>query len=157
MFVWDEPYSEGDCAMSRRLAIVGMLFVFALSLENTPAAPPRPARETDAYRLLREKKFVEATDAFAAIVRDNPFDGDVQAAYGQALHGVGRDDEAIRAMQASAELGSAPSANFYNVACVLAVRGDREQAIPWLRKALDAGFAEQPTLETDTDMDSLRS
>jgi hypothetical protein len=131
--------------------------VVALIAGTVTAIPPRTPQQEQAYRLLREKKFAESVEVFAPLVRDNPYAGDLFAAYGQALHGAGRDDEAIRAMQTAAELGWSPSANFYNIACVLALRGDRDKAIDWLSKSLDAGFAEQETLTTDTDMDPLRS
>jgi len=45
----------------------------------------------------------------------------------------------------------------YNTACAHALCGRKDEAITWLRRALENRFAEQQTLEQDTDMDSLRS
>jgi hypothetical protein len=137
--------------------LLATLFLPLLWATSISGAPPRPPAQAEAYRLLREKKFAEAVDAFTALVRDNPYDGDLASAFGEALHGAGRDDEAIGAMKAAAELGWRPSAQLYNIACVLALRGKHDEAIEWLSKALDAGFAEQETLEKDSDMDSLRA
>jgi hypothetical protein len=142
--------------MITRSAALGALVGLFLMVGATWGIPPRTPREAEAYRLLREKKFAESAELFTQLVRDNPYAGDLAAAFGQALHGAGRDDEAIRAMKTAAELGWTPSANYYNIACVLALRGDKDQAIEWLRKSLDAGFAEQETLLTDSDMDPLR-
>lgn len=138
-----------------------LLLVLAVVVVMMPvssqASPPRPPAVAEAFRLLREKKFAQAVDAFTPLVRENPYDGDLASGFGQALHGAGRDDEAIRAMQSAADLGWAPSAQLYNIACVLALRGRHDEAIEQLRKSLDAGFAEQETLEKDSDMDSLRA
>src|SRR5262249_18350454 len=47
--------------------------------------------------------------------------------------------------------------NLYNSACAYALLGRKDEALAWLEKALNARFAEQETLEKDTDLDSLRA
>jgi hypothetical protein len=44
----------------------------------------------------------------------------------------------------------------YNCACALALINDTEDALEWLRRALDAGYP-LGDLESDTDLDSLRA
>jgi len=44
----------------------------------------------------------------------------------------------------------------YNLACVFALNGDRDDALLWLQAAAEFGFAEPDLLATDTDFESLR-
>ena len=44
----------------------------------------------------------------------------------------------------------------YNIACAYALLGKSDEAIDWLKKAFEARFAEQETLEKDDDLDSIR-
>lgn len=44
----------------------------------------------------------------------------------------------------------------YNVACAFARQSDIDQAIKWVKVALDAGFKDLELLSTDPDLDSLR-
>lgn len=46
--------------------------------------------------------------------------------------------------------------SLYNLACSNSVRGRRDQALDWLRQALDAGFSDAELLADDTDLDSIR-
>ena len=43
----------------------------------------------------------------------------------------------------------------YNLGCVAALRGDREQALDWLRKAVDSGFTAADWMTKDPDLASL--
>ena len=137
------------------MLLAATLVVACCASEARARAPRAPAVE-EAWRLLREEQFEPAAAAFERLVDANPYDGGLSTGHGFALHKLGRGDRAIRAFLRAAELGWQPSANYYNVACVHALAGRRDEAITWVARALDAGFAEQETLETDTDMDSLR-
>jgi adenylate cyclase len=46
--------------------------------------------------------------------------------------------------------------NYYNLACALALSGQKEKALDNLEKAIDAGFTDRQQYETDGDLDSLR-
>jgi len=43
----------------------------------------------------------------------------------------------------------------YNLACLDALRGDREKAMEWLRQAVEAGFANADHMGKDTELESL--
>src|SRR5262249_39121269 len=65
--------------------------------------------------------------------------------------------EAIKAFRKQAELGFRPGTAVYNVACSLALAGEKEDALAALQKALDTGFDQEALLFSDTDLDNLRT
>src|SRR5262249_28029538 len=97
-----------------------------------------------------------AAALYKAEIDANPFDGVAWSQYGYCLHGVKKYDEALKAFAKAIELGVNKPGNLYNSACSLALSGKKEEALAMLGRALDARFAEQETLENDTDMDPLR-
>jgi hypothetical protein len=86
----------------------------------------------------------------------NRFDGESWGQYGYCLHAEKKYDEALKAFARAIELGVNRPGNLYNSACAYALLGKKEEALKTLAQSLDARFSEQETLETDTDMDSLR-
>ncbi|HJW14278.1 MAG TPA: M56 family metallopeptidase [Thermoanaerobaculia bacterium] len=72
------------------------------------------------------------------------------------LHNEGRYDEAIAAFEKAIEAGYREDAASYNIACGYALKGDRDKAFEWLRRAMDAGFEVGSYLERDDDLDGLR-
>ncbi len=76
---------------------------------------------------------------------------------GMDLHHDERYDEAIAAFQKAIEAGYREDAASYNIACGYALKGDRNKAFEWLRKAGEAGFELSSYLERDDDLDSLKS
>jgi beta-lactamase regulating signal transducer with metallopeptidase domain/tetratricopeptide (TPR) repeat protein len=76
---------------------------------------------------------------------------------GMDLHHDDRYDEAIEAFQKAIEAGYREDAASYNIACGYALKGNRDKAFEWLRKAADAGFEVASYLERDDDLDNLKS
>jgi beta-lactamase regulating signal transducer with metallopeptidase domain/tetratricopeptide (TPR) repeat protein len=76
---------------------------------------------------------------------------------GMDLHHDDRYDEAIEAFQKAIEAGYREDAASYNIACGYALKGDRDKAFEWLRKAAEAGFEVASYLERDDDLDNLKS
>ncbi len=111
----------------------------------------------DALKLDQAGQHERAIDAFQGYLRSNPDDGRAWYNLGFSLHTIRRSDEAIVAWRRALDLGFAPAGCLYNICCVHAVTGHAEEALASLRAALDARFAEQETLENDTDLDSLRA
>jgi len=66
-------------------------------------------------------------------------------------------DEAIRAFEKAIEAGYREDASSYNIACGYALKGERDRAFEWLRKAEEAGFRTDKYLSSDDDLDNLRS
>jgi len=76
---------------------------------------------------------------------------------GMDLHHDDRYDEAIEAFQKAIDAGYREDAASYNIACGYALKGDRDKAFEWLRKAAEAGFEVASYLERDDDLDNLKS
>ncbi len=73
---------------------------------------------------------------------------------GMDAHGDERYDEAIAAFKKAIDLGYREGASAYNVACGYALKGDRDQAFAWLKKASSFGFDVAGYLG-DSDLDAL--
>ena len=76
---------------------------------------------------------------------------------GMDLHGDERYDEAIEAFRKAIDAGYREEAASYNIACGYALKGDRDKAFEWLKKASEAGFDVASYLERDDDLDNLKS
>jgi beta-lactamase regulating signal transducer with metallopeptidase domain/tetratricopeptide (TPR) repeat protein len=83
-------------------------------------------------------------------------DGSDWYSRGMSLHHRDRYDEAIEAFQKAIEAGYREDAASYNIACGYALKGDRDKAFEWLRKAEEAGFDVASYLGHDDDLDGLR-
>jgi tetratricopeptide (TPR) repeat protein len=128
-----------------------------------PAATAPPANRSasadpygEAKRLIAEKKFAEAGDVLAALAAKNPWDGWIWGNRGYCLHALGRYSEAIPFFQKAVELDASPATYLYDLCCSSSLMGNKDEAFAWLKKALDARFVDQSTLEEDTDLDPLR-
>ena len=75
---------------------------------------------------------------------------------GMQHHEDGEYDEAIAAFQKAIELGYREDASAYNIACGYALKGDKDHAFEWLKKAASYGFGVEGYLGDD-DLDSLHS
>jgi len=76
---------------------------------------------------------------------------------GMDLHRDERYDEAIEAFQKAIAAGHREDAASYNIACGYALKGNRDKAFEWLKKASEAGFDVASYLERDDDLDNLKS
>jgi beta-lactamase regulating signal transducer with metallopeptidase domain/tetratricopeptide (TPR) repeat protein len=75
---------------------------------------------------------------------------------GMKHHENERYDDAIAAFKKAIELGYREDASAYNIACGYALKGDRDHAFEWLKKAASYGFDVESYL-TDDDLGSLHS
>lgn len=88
---------------------------------------------------------------------EGPHTGEEWMKRGYDLHHSDRHDEAIAAFEKAIELGYRPASAMYNIACAHALRNDKENALRWLERAIEAGFSRQDHLLKDSDLDPLRS
>lgn len=111
----------------------------------------------EASRLFGEQKHAEAAEIYAGLAKANPYDGSLWAGLGYCLHAQKKWKEAIPAYERAIALGQNVGGNLYNMACAYALLGQKEEALVALERCFRARFAEQETIEKDTDLDSLRS
>ena len=80
------------------------------------------------------------------------------ALLGVHLHANGRFEEATRIGQQAFDAGAdSPERVAYNIACSRARAGDNAAALGWLVRAVDLGFADTTLLDTDPDLETLRT
>lgn len=97
-----------------------------------------------------------AVSSFRKLVDANPKDAKSWHMLGYALHASGDLDAALEVHVKATEFPEVAPIASYNAACVYALRGDKEQALQWLAKAAERGFAGADHMAEDTDMDILR-
>ena len=75
---------------------------------------------------------------------------------GNSLLEDGQYDKAME--QYSIAIKKAPNNEIllYNMACVCSLKKEFDQALEWLRKAIDAGYDDANWMENDSDLDNLR-
>jgi tetratricopeptide (TPR) repeat protein len=143
-----------------RIAAASLAALLCAALVS-PAFAQDKKKDASALR-AKAQSAVNASDfesgiaACRALLELDPDDGQAWFLLGYCLHGAKKLDEALKAHEKAAEFPQyAPTAT-YNVACVYALRNDKDKAFEWLKKAVDAGFTNADHIETDADMDSLR-
>jgi tetratricopeptide (TPR) repeat protein len=110
----------------------------------------------EASILLQGQRYDEAAEKLAAIAAAEPTTAKAVQLHGYALHAAGRLDEALVVHQRAAGFPETASVASYNIACVHALKGDKEAAFAALDKAIATGFHKPEYLEKDTDLESLR-
>lgn len=76
---------------------------------------------------------------------------------GVALHDQGKLDEALLFHQRTAKSECYSHLGLYNIACYSALKGDKDQAFEYLKKAIEAGYTDVGHFESDEDLNSLRN
>jgi Flp pilus assembly protein TadD len=132
-------------------------FVRALARLTTPA--PAPAPEAAPSPEMAVGPAAPAPMPAGIVLASNRHDRSGEDWYdrGMDLHRSGRYDQAIAAFGKAIELGYREDAATYNTACAYALKGDKDHAVEWLHKAMDAGFSVSGYITSDDDLDSLRS
>src|SRR6266508_1451947 len=130
---------------------------------SAEAAPDAPLPEAGVTLPAILKTVGTAKDAAGGFVRasnegrrSGRRDGNDWFSRGMGLHRRERYDEAIEAFQKAVEAGYREDAASYNIACGYALKGDRDKAFEWLRRAEEAGFDLASYLGHDDDLDGLR-
>jgi beta-lactamase regulating signal transducer with metallopeptidase domain/tetratricopeptide (TPR) repeat protein len=142
---------------------------------SRPQSAPEPAVAPEPEQPLTEQPLPESSGSLPAILKTIKSVKDIAGGFvrasnggsrksgsdwysrGMDLHHDDRYDEAIEAFQKAIEAGYREDAASYNIACGYALKGDRDKAFEWLRKAAEAGFEVASYLERDDDLDNLKS
>lgn len=141
---------------SRLTLIVLTWASLAVSIQAAELTTPYQ-RGLEAARLYNSKQWEPAAQVYAQVVAENPDLGNRWREYANVLYQLKRYDESTAAYRHALDLGAAVPTCTYNIACNYALLGKTEDALLWLRKALNMGFLDEQTLRTDTDFESLRS
>lgn len=138
------------------------LLLLAFCTAAAPAQEPTP----DALRLSADaawqaRDYPKAAEAFATLTAAAPTDAEAWYRLGYALHALGRLDEALPAHRKAAELATDDQPRIranahYNVACVFALKGDKQQAVDWLERAVAAGMRNTDFMQHDSDLRSVQ-
>jgi beta-lactamase regulating signal transducer with metallopeptidase domain/tetratricopeptide (TPR) repeat protein len=133
------------------------------SASEEVSAPEEPLPESGRTLPAILKAIGAVKDAASGFVRASnegrrigKRDGGDWYSRGMDLHHRERYDEAIEAFQKAIEAGYREDAASYNIACGYALKGDRDKAFEWLRRAEEAGFDLASYVGHDDDLDGLR-
>lgn len=134
------------------VVIAGLALILA-----APVATQSQTATPAADSLLTNQLPAEALPLYQKAAQLYPDSGRIWFSLGYCLHTQKKYAEAIPAYMKADSLGVTPAVARYNVACANSLMGQTDQAFAWLDKSLAAGFNALQTVETDTDLDPLRS
>ncbi len=103
-------------------------------------------------------RFEQTAARFDQLQREASTNGEEWSQVGTRLLRLRELDRAILALtEAVRHLGASKASTLYNLACAYALNGDREVALDWLDKAVEAGFSSDDKFGRDPDFASLKS
>ncbi len=134
----------------------------APAVAQTPAPAPRDAAGVGESPALdehfREQRWSQAVDGYRRLVEAEPENARAWFRLGYALHALERWDEALECHEQAAVLPSPYQVvATYNAACARALRGEVDLALEWLERAIDSGFRKLDLLDSDPDLNNLRT
>jgi len=94
---------------------------------------------------------------FEGVLKHNPADTDVIELLGGLYTKQGRIDEGLRMDRRLVRLAPNNPTAHYNLACSLALKRRKADAVRALRRAVEAGYIDLKWLREDPDLASLRS
>jgi tetratricopeptide (TPR) repeat protein len=134
--------------------------LFSILTCTSPAqdASDFPKLVDEAHALVAKEDWTGAVPKYEQAVKLNPYSQDAWAELGEAQYHLKHYPEAITAYK-RANLGGQglKGVTEYNLACCLALSGDKKGAIDTLESALRHGYRDLASARTDTDLTSIRS
>ena len=127
--------------MFRKTLLVGLLAAGAFAQDGAKPKGDQDKIAQEATAAFSDGRWEDAATHYGKLAESDPRNANAWFRLGYALHALGRLDEALKAHQKAAEFPSVRPTALYNVACVHALRGDKDQALSALEKAASAGFA----------------
>ncbi|MDA7977853.1 MAG: FG-GAP-like repeat-containing protein [Pirellulales bacterium] len=122
---------------------------------NQNAGGQNPIQQ--AQQLIAQNKFASAENILAQVVQQNPSSGGGWMLLGYARHAQGKLDTALEAHLKAATFAPVKSTGLYNAACVYALKNDSDEAMKYLKQAVNAGFTDSTLLATDPDLVNVRN
>ncbi|HET6348434.1 MAG TPA: hypothetical protein VFH88_05050 [Candidatus Krumholzibacteria bacterium] len=123
--------------------------------ESQPPAGPKPALVM-AEEALDKHQAADAVKFARLAVEEEPTSGHAWFVLARAQQAAGNTEAAIAAGNRASTFASVRASAFYNLACVYALKGDRDLAFHSLDAAKLAGFADRDQMAKDPDLASLR-
>ena len=77
------------------------------------------------------------------------------ATRGVILNRLGRYEDALQAYEKALELNPKSANAWFNMACSHSLKGNKDRALVWLRKAIDVDSSYKEKAKTDGDFQSL--
>jgi TolB-like protein/lipopolysaccharide biosynthesis regulator YciM len=101
-------------------------------------------------------EYEKAAAEYQKALAQNPNYTDAQIGLGQVYCALKKYDLALNQLMAAQK--SHPELNYvyYAIGSVYAVKGEKDQAISWLKKAVDKGFSNVEHMNRDSFLDSIR-
>ena len=104
-----------------------------------------------------KERWAPAIRTYETFLKENPTNGRAWFNLGYALHYSREHSKAISAFAQAIQFGYRKPTSLYNIACGHAMLGNRDAAFEFLEKSVNAGFEIEGYIQSDEDLDSLRS
>jgi adenylate cyclase len=103
------------------------------------------------------KARLSSLDLIERHLKMNPHDTRALCIAANQLSNVGEMEKGMEMAEQALARGENEPLVLYNIACFFAMSGDSDRALDLLIRAVDSGWGDRAWLETDSDLDSLRS
>jgi len=115
-------------------------------------------RAEEARQLVRAGRHERAAELLEVLIRANPADGDNWLMLGSARFALKQYRAAVEPYTKAVELGFLDTAQgAYQLARCYSLLGEKEPALLWLERSLQAGYRYKSRLERDEQLKSLRA
>ncbi len=142
------------------------IFIYKREFETAHAELDKGFKAEPNHPMLRifrsavyyyERKYDEAIDLMASVLKENPRMDGIRPLYAEFLAGAGRPDEARAQLTDEAlAVSRADHDMAYWVGSTYAMLGETDLSFKWLNKAVRLGNENKPYFENDKNLDSLR-
>jgi hypothetical protein len=136
------------------LALLVMFAGDAVVGQQLTGEPREQVRQ--AIGLIQQGKLAEAELRLRQVVDAHPQAPMAWLQLGVAYHGQQKQDLALEAWQQAARFPATAATATFNLACLHAIRGEKEKAFEFLAAASEHGFRDRGPFLSDRDLDSLR-
>ena len=104
-----------------------------------------------------KERWAPAIRTYETFLKENPTNGRGWFNLGFALHYSSEHSKAISAFEQAIQFGYKRPTSLYNIACGHSMMGNRDAAFDFLEKSASAGFEIEGYIQSDEDLDNLRS
>ncbi len=144
-------------ALTRSFGLVVVATLCALAIASFATGQGSDDPMVVAQEHIDSQEWQAAVDVLRGVTQSQPDNPRAWLLLGYALHAAGRVDEALPYHLMGAEFDQTAPVCMYNVACVYALKGNSDKALTWLEKSVEAGFSQRQQMQTDPDLESIRS